>query len=101
MRFPCPECAVLLEPRHNFCNGVRRIILQEDVDMIFVCLNPTDIPMLFATRVTYILLYIVLECAFKQWLPVFGHKYQVDHQQVLVMSSVLVVIVFVLHLLIT
>lgn len=75
--------------------------MQEDVDMIFVCLNPTDIPMLFATRVTYILLYIVLECAFKQWLPVFGHKYQVDHQQVLVMSSVLVVIVFVLHLLIT
>ena len=101
MRFPCPECAVLLEPRHNFCNGVRRIILQEDVDMIFVCFNPTDIPMLFAARVTYILLYIVLECAFKQWLPVFGHKYQVDHQQVLVMSSVLVVIVFVLHLLIT
>ena len=96
---PFQECRVLLpyairtalfEYRDNSGNGICWIILQQDMDVILIRFHTSDIPIVFLACFKQTLFDIIPECPEKQFLPVLGNKNQMNHEQVLIVSSMLI-----------
>lgn len=68
-------------------------MLQQYVDMIFVGFHTSDIPMMLYTDIIDILFDIRPEGAIKEFLTIFGHKYDMCHKQVFVMPAMLISII--------
>lgn len=48
------------------------------------------VPMMFNTGVEDMLFSIFLYLSIKDWLSIFGYKYQMYHKKILIMSSMLI-----------
>ena len=59
MGFPCQPGVVLLQCGDYLRNGLRRIILQQDVNMIPVCFHSPDVPVISFAGIKDILFYII------------------------------------------
>lgn len=58
--------------------------------MVLICFHTFDVPMVFLTGFEKTLFDIIPECSIKHVLPVLSNKDQMNHKQVLIVSSMLI-----------
>lgn len=93
MILPSTDCTLLFQQRYNPGDGILRVILQKNMDMVVVGFHPFNVSVITDADVVQVLFNIVPEWPMEQCLPVFRDKYDMRHKQVLIVPSVLINIV--------
>ena len=82
-------CGLLLQRRDDPRNGVRWIVCEQNMDVILVRLHTPDVPVVLPADIKQGLFDVVPEVADEQLPPILRNKYEMDHQKVFVMATVL------------